>query len=173
MRYLIIALLVLGATSPVLHTQQPLGNRGELKEKLGLTDEQAETLREIRMNTAKQMIDIRASIAKKRLDLKAQMSDDAPDRQAVQSLMSDMGALKIQRNMLLFDTRTAMLKALTPEQQKQFKELRRERGHQMQKGMKNRMKYRRPGMRDGYRGGDTPGPPMGFIDEQSSQTGIE
>ena len=160
MRYLILAIVILGLAAPSVQSQPFRGGGKQMKKKLNLTEEQAETLKEIRIKTAKQMIDISSSIKKKGIDLRALMSEDSPDRNAVKSLMTDIGSLKIERKMLMFDARVAVNKVLTPKQQETLNEMRSKRMKSMKHKMQRQMHQRGPGM------GDEPvGPPMGFMDD--------
>ncbi|MDH7515045.1 MAG: Spy/CpxP family protein refolding chaperone [Bacteroidota bacterium] len=100
---------------------------GTARERLKLTDEQATSIRSIRSATAKQLIDIRAEIQKKRLELGDLRNAETPDRAKVEGLSRAIGDLQLKQKMLLFDTEQSILKVLTAEQKKIWKELRAQR----------------------------------------------
>jgi Spy/CpxP family protein refolding chaperone len=162
MKQLIFTLgIVLLLGSAAFAQKGPRGPMKEAMQKLHLTADQQKSMKDIHMKTAKQMIDVRAELQKKRIDVQAAMGGDNPDRKALENLWTDIAKLEVNRKVIMFDTHQQMMKLLTPEQQKIWKE---HRGAMMQgargpfrDGQRGREVIREK--RIIRRGNDIPGPP--------------
>jgi Spy/CpxP family protein refolding chaperone len=88
------------------------------------------------------MIDIRSELQKTRVDLNDMKQSETRDRAAFEKLTRTMADLRVRQGLLLFDAHEKVLKQLTPEQQKMFKEMQQERrgkrGEQMKRKFRDR-----------------------------------
>lgn len=144
----------------------------KLIKKLGLTEEQQEKVKSIRMNAEKEKIKIEAELRIKQIDMQEQLEKKSVNEKEVSKLID--GIADLQKKMLENRIKTilALKKILTPEQQekiKKFMEMRMEKlgeggpmgpgGFQGGPGTKNKMKKKfmnQPGM-ENFQGG--PGGP--------------
>jgi Spy/CpxP family protein refolding chaperone len=95
----------------------------QFRAKINLTDDQAGRLRQIVVNTEKSAIETRAQMAVDGIELREMLRADKPDRDAVMKKVEQISSL---RGQMMKDGVQAILEAktvLTPEQQKQFREL--------------------------------------------------
>lgn len=83
---------------------------------LGLTPEQQQSLEALRFQQQKEMINLRRDMALKRLDLEQEMDKAAPDRQVVDRLMDEQGALRSKMMKARVNHLLDVRKVLTPEQ---------------------------------------------------------
>lgn len=157
MKATIIITVSLLFLSGAVFSQPKREKSGEAMEKLNLTKEQKESMRDIRSKTAKQMIDIRADLQKKRIDMQTLTDGDAPNRAAVEKLSREIGELQLQQKMALFDADQSVQRILNDDQKKIWKDIK-SRKHTM---MKERMMNNR-GMRSGHGKGRGMGPGSGM-----------
>lgn len=119
------------AGSVALALAQGPGRRGMvpwdgfgMKERLGLTDEQAEQLRSHRLEAARERVKIRSEMKIARIELRELMASPAPDEKAVMAKARQIGDLHTR----LLETRLAhglaLKKILSPEQQQRLREMR-------------------------------------------------
>ncbi len=83
---------------------------------LGLTPEQQQSLEALRFQQQKEMINFRRDMALKRLDLEQEMDKAAPDRQVVDRLLDEQGALRSKMMKARVNHLLDVRKVLTPEQ---------------------------------------------------------
>ena len=97
-------------------------HRGEMINKLKLTNEQKDKFKDLRTAFQKNMVDLRADLKKNKIDLKALKSKDNLNRDdviaAVDKVNKSRDAISLAVANHLFD----MYQVLTPEQQKIWKE---------------------------------------------------
>ncbi len=124
------ALGVLAASSALVLAQGP-GRRGMvpwdgpgMRERLGLTDEQAEQLRSERLEAAKERVKIGSQMRVARLELRELMSSPAPDEKAVMAKARQIGDLHTRLLEARVTHSLALKKILTPEQQRKLREMR-------------------------------------------------
>jgi len=127
----------------------------DLREQLGLTDEQAEKLRALWVEGMKNSIRTRSNMMIARMELEEMMRADTPDRAAIDAKLRQLtdaqGALLRQH----IEHRLAMHGLLTPEQRAKARTL-------MRHHMRQRM-FQRRGMRgQGFGPGRGFGPGQGF-----------
>ncbi|MBN2356798.1 Spy/CpxP family protein refolding chaperone [candidate division KSB1 bacterium] len=86
--------------------------------KLNLTDEQKDTMREMRLKHQKEMIPLQAELKSKNLDLKSAIQADKPDMAKINALVDQVSRIKadIQKKNIAF--RLDMRDQLTEEQLK-------------------------------------------------------
>ncbi len=162
-RQVLLAVAVLavggaGMAAALPHGQGP-GPRGDraarLKQELGLSDDQAVRLREIRESRQRDAIRHRADSEIARLDLRRLLEAPTVDRKAVDAKVKEIADLQSAGLRARVDTMLAMREVLTPEQRQKWQAL---------GGERHRDRWqRRDGRRSSGRGwGVSPGgPPQG------------
>lgn len=122
---------------------------------LGLTDEQANQLRQIMVEAQKSALKTRADLGVRRIELRELMRGDQPDREAVMKKVEEISDLRGQMMKQRIDSLLAAKAILTPEQQKKIRAFmeRRARGRS-ERGWFERRRPRRP-----MRPGVPPAPP--------------
>jgi Spy/CpxP family protein refolding chaperone len=101
-------------------------NNPEMRQKLGITDEQAAKIRQQTLDFRKAEIRNRADLEIKRLDLHSLMAADAPDKAAIDRTLQEVGASQMALEKSAVDFHLAMRAALTPEQREKLKAMRQE-----------------------------------------------
>jgi Spy/CpxP family protein refolding chaperone len=133
-----------------------LVNNPALRQRVGITAEQADKIRQQTTDFLKQQIQSRASLQVRQLDLQNLMAAENPDRAAIDKTLGEISALRLAQSKANVDFRLSMRNALTPEQQQKIMQM-----HQefMRRGGPGRMGPRGPqGMRN--RPGAGPPPPQ-------------
>lgn len=95
-----------------------------LREKLGLTDDQVDKLKSIKLEHEKAAIKTEAELKLKRLELTELMQVEEPDESAIKAKVEEIGELKTQLAMNKIEGGLEARKVLTEKQRKQLKELR-------------------------------------------------
>jgi Spy/CpxP family protein refolding chaperone len=134
-------------------------NNPDMREKLGITTEQAAKIRQQETDFQKASVMNRAKSQVARMELNQLISADKPDRAAIDKKLSEISAAQLVSEQTRVHHQLDMKTALTPDQQAKLKEL---------------MQARRPGMRGpggpngpqggpgrGGRGPRPPQPPQG------------
>ena len=107
---------------PPRHTPKPGMGRPDIIEKLKLSDEQKEQMKNIRFETEKKEIELRSKVALSRLELGRLFMSDTPDKSAIEKKMNEVianeASLKLNKINGWFDAN----KNLTPDQQKIWRE---------------------------------------------------
>ncbi len=103
-----------------------LANNPEMRQKLGITEEQAAKIRQQTLDFRKAEIRNRADLQIKRLDLHSLMAADTPDRAAIDRTLQEVGAAQMALEKSAVDFHIAMRTALTPEQREKLKAMRQE-----------------------------------------------
>lgn len=101
-----------------------LANNPEMRQKLGITEEQAAKIRQQTLDFRKAEIRNRADLQIKRLDLHNLMAADTPDRAAIDRTLQEVGAAQMALEKSAVDFHIAMRTALTPEQREKLKAMR-------------------------------------------------
>jgi Spy/CpxP family protein refolding chaperone len=89
-----------------------------VKTELGLTDQQAEKLRQVFVDSRKASIKSRADLQVRRMELRELLRGDKPDRDAVMKKVQEISDLRAQMMRQHVDSLLATKSVLTPEQQK-------------------------------------------------------
>ena len=97
----------------------------DLKEKLGLTDEQIDKLKAIKLEHEKAAIKARAELKIKELELRELMQATEPDELAIKAKVKEIEDLRTRLMMNRINGRLEAQRVLTEKQLKQLKELRR------------------------------------------------
>ena len=123
-------------------------NNPDMREKLGISTEQAAKIRQQETDFQKASVMNRAKSQVAHMELNQLMSADKPDRVAIDKKLSDISAAQLVSEQTRVHHQLDMKTALTPDQQAKLKEL---------------MQSRRPGMRGpgGPNGGPQGGPGRG------------
>ena len=96
-----------------------------LREKLGLTDEQIDKLKTIKLEHAKAAIKTRAELKIKKLELRELLQAKEPDELAIKAKVKEIEDLRTRLTMNRINGRLEAQKVLTEKQLKQLRELRR------------------------------------------------
>ena len=114
-------------TAPPKREPMPRMGRMENIEKLKLTNEQKEQMKNIRFETEKKDIGLRSALALSRLELGRLFMSESPDKAAIEKAMNDVAANEAALKMNKVNGWFEANKKLTPEQQKTWRQfLRRE-----------------------------------------------
>ncbi len=102
-----------------------LVNSPEMRQRLNITPEQADKIRQQATDFLKGQIRNRADLEIQRLDLRNQITADHPDRAAIDATLQKMSDLRLVQEKSAVDFRLAMRGAFTPEQRQKLLEMRR------------------------------------------------
>jgi len=127
-----------------------------LREKLGITDAQAEQLRALVREAAKVRIRQHADVAVKRMELEELLEVETPDRTLIEKKLREISDLQHALLKSQIDSRLALQNVLTPEQRTKLRSLLRQRILRRGLGMRG-MGMGRMGMKQ--RLGRAPMPP--------------
>lgn len=148
------SLLLAGAVFGILvlvfslaYAERPGRDRGEMVDELGLTEEQMDSMRDVRYNFRKAQIGLRAELKTSRLELRHLMMEEKPNQGQIGKLVDQIADTQKELLKQRIDKKLAMKEILTAEQLKKF--------------MKTRGKHRKGRMGMGDRRDDRPHRPRG------------
>jgi Spy/CpxP family protein refolding chaperone len=125
------------------YAQAPRQQRMKTMDKLDLTDEQSNSLKDIQYNFQKTVIGLRADMQSSRLELRHLMMQDKSDQKAIANLVDKIGETQKKLLKQQVDRKLAMKAILTPDQLKKFMQMRGDRMEgRMGEGRGERMKGR-------------------------------
>src|SRR5271170_4354302 len=124
-------------------------NDPAIRQQVGISDEQAATIRKQELDFRKTEIRGRADLEVQRLDLKALLAADKPDRAIINAKLQEISAAQLSLQKSSVDYRLTMRDAISPAQREKLRQLMRDRWQ--------RDGSRGPG-RDGRQGGEHRGP---------------
>jgi len=125
------------------YAQAPRQQRMKTIDKLDLTDEQLNNLKDIQYNFQKTLIGLRADMQSSRLELRHLMMQDKSDQKAIANLVDKIGETQKMLLKQRVDRKLAMKAILTPDQFKKFMQMRGDRMEgRMGGGRGERMKGR-------------------------------
>lgn len=101
-----------------------LVNNPELRQRVGITSEQAAKIRQQITDFQKEQIHSRANIQVQRMDLRNLMAAEKPDRAAINAALEQMSSLRLAQTKAAVDFHLAMRDALTPEQRQKLMQMR-------------------------------------------------
>lgn len=159
--------LLFMVTAALMLSAQPGPKMRSMHNDLKLTDAQQEQFEKISFDTQKKEIELKAKLETARLELRRLMDADQLDRSAIEKKMNEIADVQVSMKMNKLNGWADKNKALTPEQQKIWKEmmkmhLRAKGPRGMQHGMmmrgsgSDRMMMRHPMMMDKDDDDDTP-----------------
>ncbi len=102
-----------------------LVNSPEMRQRLNITLEQAEKIRQQATDFLKGQIRNRADLEIQRLDLRNMLAAEHPDRAAIDATLQKMSDLRLAQEKSAVDFHLAMRDAFTPEQRQKLREMRR------------------------------------------------
>jgi Spy/CpxP family protein refolding chaperone len=105
-----------------------------MREKLGITAEQAAKIRLQMSEFRKAQIRSRADLQVKRLELNELLAADNPDRAAINKKLEEISAVQLARRKSEVDYRLKMRDALTSEQRQKLQQMREEFRHRGPQG---------------------------------------
>jgi Spy/CpxP family protein refolding chaperone len=95
----------------------------ELRQQIGITDQQAEAIRQDELNFRKSEIEDRANLQTKRLELQNLLAAENPDRAAIDSKIEEVGAAQLALEKAAIDYRLTMRSAISPAQREKLRQL--------------------------------------------------
>jgi Spy/CpxP family protein refolding chaperone len=102
-------------------------NDPSVRQQVGITDEQAATIRNQEAGFRKTEIRGRADLEVKRIDLKDLLAADKPDRTAINTKLQEISAAHLSLQKSAIDYRLTMRDAITPAQREKLRQLMRDR----------------------------------------------
>jgi Spy/CpxP family protein refolding chaperone len=124
-------------------------NDPSIRQQVGITDEQAATIRKQELDFRKTEIRGRADLDVKRIDLKDLLAADKPDRAAINAKLQEISAAQLSLQKSSIDYRLSMRDAITPAQRDKLRQVMRDR---WQRGGGPGRADRQGGGRSGSRG---------------------
>jgi Spy/CpxP family protein refolding chaperone len=140
---LVTSMAVIGAVLAgltVMAADQPKprpDRRAEMREKLGLSEQQQTQIRDLQMEFRKQQIEARAKIKVMRLELRQLMSADKLEDTAIRAKGKAIADAEAAQGLARVEHRLALAKILTPEQRRAWKDNMRD-GHRRHPMMRDR-----------------------------------
>ncbi len=101
-----------------------LVNNPAVRERIGITPEQAQKIRTQTLNFRKDRIRNRANLQVSRLELKDLLSTDNPDRNAIDQKLQEISAVRLTQAKSAVDFHLDMRAALTPDQHRKLRQMR-------------------------------------------------
>jgi Spy/CpxP family protein refolding chaperone len=102
-------------------------NDPSIRQQVGITDEQAATIRKQELDFRKTEIRGRADLEVKRLDLKDLVASDKPDRAAINAKLQEISAAQLSLQKSSIDYRLSMRDTITPAQREKLRQVMRDR----------------------------------------------
>jgi Spy/CpxP family protein refolding chaperone len=102
-------------------------NDPSIRQQVGITDEQAATMRKQEADFRKTQIRGRADLEVQRIDLKGLLAADKPDRAAINAKLQEISAAQLSLQKSAIDYRLTMRDAITPAQREKLRQLMRDR----------------------------------------------
>ena len=130
-KFLVLTVAVLGVLVLVFSLAQarsPRHNLWEKADELGLTDEQIESMREVRYDFEKAQIGLRAELKTSRLELRHLMMQEKPSQGEISKLVDRIADTQKELLEQRVEKKLAMKEILTPDQFKKFIKMRGEHG---------------------------------------------
>jgi Spy/CpxP family protein refolding chaperone len=129
----------------------------EIRDKIGVTADQAAKIRQQEADFRKTEIRDRADLEVKQIDLREMMAADTPDRAAIDAKLTEISSSRLALEKSAVTFRLNSRGALTPDQRTKLRDLMRSR-HDGEGGGRG-PGGPRGGARGGRRGGQPPAPP--------------
>jgi Spy/CpxP family protein refolding chaperone len=95
-----------------------------MRERLGITADQAAKIEQETLDFRKTQIQDRASVQVKRVELASLLSAEQPDRAAIDQKLGDIGAARLAQEKAAIDFHLTMREALTPDQRQKLQQMR-------------------------------------------------
>jgi Spy/CpxP family protein refolding chaperone len=107
---------------PMMKPMSHMGKENPMA-KLKLTDEQKKQMKELKFETDKKAIELRSQLALSKLELGRLLASDAPDKDAIEKKINEVAANETALHINKLDGWFEANKFLTPEQQKEWREV--------------------------------------------------
>jgi Spy/CpxP family protein refolding chaperone len=121
--FLLLASLASAQPEPGTKSRhEPMRMRQQFFDRMGLSDQQKDQIRKLRLGLQKEITQLHATIRIDRIDLQELFTADKLDRGAIEKKVSAISDLQHSSKMKLLDHMFAVNALLTPEQQKIWKE---------------------------------------------------
>jgi Spy/CpxP family protein refolding chaperone len=130
-------------------------NDPAIRQQVGITDEQAATIRKQQLDFRKTEVRGRADVEIRRMELKDLLAADKPDRAAIDAKLQEISAAQLSLQKSAIDYRLTMRDAITPAQREKLRQLMRDR---WQRDGRGRPGEDGPGRRGPRGQGETPKP---------------
>ena len=98
-------------------------NNPAIRQQVGITVEQAGTIRQRELDFRKREIRDRADLAVKRIDLRGLLAADKPDRAAIDTKLQEISAAQLTLERSAIDYRLTMRDAISPAQREKLREV--------------------------------------------------
>lgn len=95
-----------------------------MRERLGITADQAAKIEQETLDFRKTQIQDRASVQVKRVELASLLSSEQPDRAAIDQKLGEIGAARLAQAKAAIDFHLTMREALTPDQRQKLQQMR-------------------------------------------------
>jgi Spy/CpxP family protein refolding chaperone len=102
-------------------------NDPSIRQQVGITDEQAATIRKQEADFRKTRIRDRADLEVKRIDLKELLAADKPERAAINAKLQEISSAQLSLQKSAIEYRLTMRDAITPAQREKLRQLMRDR----------------------------------------------
>jgi Spy/CpxP family protein refolding chaperone len=102
-------------------------NDPAVRQQVGITDEQAATIRKQELDFGKAEIRDRADVEIRRMELKDLLATDKPDRNAINAKLQEISAAQLSLQKSTIDYRLTMRDEITPAQREKLRQLMRDR----------------------------------------------
>jgi Spy/CpxP family protein refolding chaperone len=123
---LVLIVALVGLYSGTAYSQKAMPKKGffkgQLFDKLKLTDQQKSKMEELRISHQKEMVDLKANLEKKLLSLKELRLKENIDRNSVLAAVNDINQARNKIAVARANNLMDMYELLTPDQQKTLKE---------------------------------------------------
>jgi len=125
---LIIGLVAFAYTQPMFRGQRALGKGSailenpKVKEKLQLTDDQINKIKEVNQDIQKKLIDLRAKEEIAQIELQSLLDASSIDKNAIENKIEEFGKIRTEIHKSEVNRKIAMKEILTPEQQQKIKD---------------------------------------------------
>lgn len=93
----------------------------KMMQELNLTDEQADKMKELRLDHESDMIDLQASLKKQKLEMRKLMGEDQPNKKKIYTQIEKINDVDVKIQKEKVDHRLAVRSILTEEQLKIYK----------------------------------------------------
>jgi Spy/CpxP family protein refolding chaperone len=159
------------ADRPMHHQMMPM-NEVRPMQRLGLTEDQRESIAKIRKDAQAARMPLMKQMIQLRTEMQAELVKDQPDQTTVHSLAQQMGDLRTQMQLQNLDQRMAIRNVLTPEQRDKIMMNRHWQGTNERRREAMGMRRWKTERRGAMRGEMMPGCPPGCCMKQGEMRGM-
>jgi len=121
----IILAVIISITTTAILSAQPNQTRRDKPDRLNLTEQQKQQLKDLRFQSSKEKIQRQADLKVARLEYRQLMSEDLPDRSQVMSKLDQISQLQSNLRKHQVDSRLSARELFTPEQRSKLRNIHR------------------------------------------------